>query len=200
LRDTIACKPVTFFQPAFRWPDATRWGSEILFGSGADPNCGGIASSSPASRSDYKGTQSRPHILVVEDNKADVFLIRSALVTAEIDAELHVVSDGEKAVRFFAQADEQSVPCPCLIILDINLPKQHGGEVLRQMRTSKTCADALVVVVTSSDSPQDRKKMAEYGADRYFRKSSEYREYMVLGDVVRKLLETQALPDDPSHS
>src|SRR5580658_9377067 len=59
-----------------------------------------------ASSSPFKEQEGRPyHILIVEDNQADVFLILTALKAAEIDAEIHVVKDGEGAMRFFDEAD-----------------------------------------------------------------------------------------------
>lgn len=64
----------------------------------------------------------------MEDNPADVFLIREALKMAKIDAELYVVHDGEKAIAFLDAAEASvDAPCPDLIVLDINLPKRKGG-------------------------------------------------------------------------
>jgi DNA-binding response OmpR family regulator len=100
-----------------------------------------------------------------------------------------VVQDGEKALRFFEQLDrDDTTPCPVLVIIDINLPKKHGGEVLQEMRRSRRCANALVLVVTSSDSASDRDAMAKLGVNGYFRKPSEYDEFMKLGEVVLDLL------------
>jgi DNA-binding response OmpR family regulator len=131
----------------------------------------------------------RTQILIVEDNPADIFLIRAAIAAARIDADLHVAKDGEQAIEFFDEADGVSTaPHPALVILDINLPKKHGGEVLEHMRRSRRCANALVIVVSTSDSSQDREAMASLGADRYLQKSSNYKEFMKLGAVVRELL------------
>lgn len=128
-------------------------------------------------------------ILVVEDNKGDIFLIREAIRAAQLDAELHIVQDGEKALRFIEQVDaDESLACPLLVIMDINLPKKHGGEVLEQMRKSRRCADALTIVVTSSDSDKDREAMAKLGAREYFRKPSRYEDFMRLGEVIKRLL------------
>jgi two-component system, chemotaxis family, response regulator Rcp1 len=125
----------------------------------------------------------------VEDNRSDVFLIRTALASANLEVALHVFPDGEKATRFFEDVDaDDSIPCPALVILDINLPKKHGGEVLQQMRKSRRCSEARVVVVTSSDSAVDRSRMANLGIDGYFRKPSDFEEFMKLGEVVRALL------------
>ncbi|HVV44850.1 MAG TPA: response regulator [Bryobacteraceae bacterium] len=128
-------------------------------------------------------------MLVIEDNKADVFLIRDALRTAKIDADVHVVTDGEAAVKFFDRADaDPAETCPALVILDLNLPRKRGVDVLRHMRASRRCAEALVLIVTSSDSNQDREAAFELRADGYFRKPAGYDLYMELGDVVRQLL------------
>jgi len=125
----------------------------------------------------------------VEDNAADVFLIRAAIQTAEIVADVHVVRDGEQAVKFFEQADSDiTAPCPALVILDINLPKKTGGEVLEQMRRSGRCCSALVIAVSTSESPHDRENMMRLGAHSYFHKPSEYQNFMKLGDVVKDLL------------
>jgi DNA-binding response OmpR family regulator len=125
----------------------------------------------------------------VEDNKPDVFLIREAIADAHVQADLQVIPDGDKAIRLFAELDSNEVaPCPVLVILDISLPKRHGSEVLQHMRGTRRCAGTLVVVVTSSDSELDRRRMAQLGANEYFQKPSEYREFMKLGEVVSRLL------------
>ena len=71
-----------------------------------------------------------PQILVVEDSKTDVVLIREAISSAQVDADLYVVSDGEAATGFFHSADSDSdAPCPTLVVLDLNLPKKNGDDV-----------------------------------------------------------------------
>jgi chemotaxis family two-component system response regulator Rcp1 len=118
-----------------------------------------------------------------------VFLIREAIQAAHIDAELHVLSDGEKAIGFFDEADgSEEAPCPALVILDINLPKRNGGEVLEHMRKSAKCGRTPVLIVSTSDSPAERGKMQRLGADAYFRKPSEYADFMKLGEMVQALL------------
>lgn len=125
----------------------------------------------------------------MEDNEADVFLIREAIESKKLPVALHVVRDGEQAVRYFDRADSDlSVPCPSMVILDINLPKKQGSEVLKHMRRSRRCANALIIAVSTSDSARDREQMAELGANGYFHKPSEYAAFMKLGDVVKALL------------
>lgn len=128
-------------------------------------------------------------MLIVEDNTADVFLIREAIQLAKIPVTVHVVTDGEQAIRFFDAADRDSTfPCPTLVILDINLPKKQGGEVLKYMRKSHRCREALVLAVSSSDFIQDRQEMQQLGADGYFKKPSEYDDFMKLAGIVQVLL------------
>jgi chemotaxis family two-component system response regulator Rcp1 len=125
----------------------------------------------------------------VEDNKADVFLIRAALAATHLNPEIHVVNDGEEATRFFDDLDQDSSSaCPALVILDINLPKKQGADVLTHIRNSFRCPNALILVATTSDSPQDRQEMRQLGANGYFRKPSEYDAFLKLGDLVKELL------------
>lgn len=131
----------------------------------------------------------RPSILVVEDNPADVFLIRAAINAARVDADLLVAKDGEQALRFFDAVDaDDTVACPALVLLDINLPRKRGGEILKCIRQSGRSFAVLVIAVSSSDSPQDREGMMKLGADGYFRKPSNYAEFMSLGDMVKRIL------------
>ena len=128
-------------------------------------------------------------ILIAEDNKSDVFLIRQALQKSGINAQIHIADDGEKTVKFFEQADaDPTAPCPDLILLDINMPRYKGGDILRKLRASARCNNALVLVVTSSDSQRDREEMDAFGANGYFRKPSDFSEFMKLGQLVGELL------------
>jgi DNA-binding response OmpR family regulator len=134
----------------------------------------------------------------VEDNEADVFLIREAIESKQLPVALHIVRNGEQAVRYFDKVDaDLSVPCPSMIILDINLPKKQGGDVLKYMRRSRRCANALVIVVSTSDSARDREQMMELGANGYFHKPSDYAAFMKLGDVVKALLAGRASENRP---
>jgi DNA-binding response OmpR family regulator len=128
-------------------------------------------------------------VLVVEDNEADVLLIRDAILTANPAVMIDVLKDGDKAVRFFDKIDaNSSMQCPALVVRDINLPKRHGSEVLKYMRHSELCRDALVVIVSTSGSARDHQQMTELGANGYFKKPSEYDAFMNLGNVVNNLL------------
>jgi CheY-like chemotaxis protein len=128
------------------------------------------------------------HILVVEDNRADVFLIREAITAAGIEAEIHIVGDGEKAIGFLRGAERGVSPQPDLVILDINLPRRPGREVVEYLRGNQCSARTRVLIVTSSDSERDREEMARLGVDEYFCKPSEYEGFLQLGRLARTLL------------
>lgn len=138
--------------------------------------------------------ESRPFILIVEDSRSDVLLIREALDSAQVEAVIQVVDDGDSATKFFDAADaDPSVAVPKLILLDLNLPKKRGDEVLRYLRNSAKCRGVAVMVVSTSDSPRDRATVEPLGISGYFRKPSTYVEFMRLGPIVKTLLY-----DDPT--
>ena len=155
--------------------------------SGSSPKSAGDAASTL--RSLGKGPieeapEEAPRVLVVEDSKADVFLIREALESAGVRAELDVVHDGQAALRFL----DQKAP-PALVLLDLNLPKFSGREVLQRIRANVRTADLAVLVVTSSALSQDREQVTELGFDGYFQKPSDYAAFLKLGPLVKGLLE-----------
>src|SRR5579872_1365877 len=77
----------------------------------------------------------RLNLLLAEDNLPDALLVREAILQEKLPLEVYVASDGEKAIDFIAKAEESpDEPCPHLLMLDLNLPKRDGFEVLRYVR------------------------------------------------------------------
>ncbi len=131
-----------------------------------------------------------PFILIVEDNPADVALMRRAIVAAEVAADIHVVYDGKAATDYFDAADAHTeTPRPDLVVLDLNLPKKNGDDVLRHIRASARCRDAVVLIASSSDAPGDKSAVAALGIAGFFTKPSGLDAYMKLGPLVKQLLE-----------
>jgi DNA-binding response OmpR family regulator len=135
--------------------------------------------------------ESRHQIALIEDAESDVLLIREALEQAGLKFDLRVMGDGEEALEFIAKIDnDETMPLPRLIILDLNLPKVSGNQVLERVRQSSRCGSVPVLVLTSSDSPKDKAEIAQFTATQYFRKSFRLGEFMSLGLIVRNLLES----------
>ena len=123
-------------------------------------------------------------VFIVEDNPADVYLIRSALSDHSIDAEIQVVADGEHARTTVSEFGAGTHPWPDIVLLDINLPKVDGLELLQRLAS----APCPIIVMSSSQSPLDRQQALENGAACYFWKPTDLDGFLRLGQVVQDLL------------
>src|ERR1700689_3734498 len=95
-------------------------------------------------------------VLLVEDSPGDVRLTREALKDAKVHINLHVATDGAEAMAFLKrEGGHANVPRPDLILLDLNLPKKDGREVLAEIKQSPTLKSIPVVVLTTSPSEAD---------------------------------------------
>ncbi len=126
-------------------------------------------------------------VLLIEDNPADVELVREALEAAGLEHVLHVTPDFETAKDYIDDL-QGGAPCPDILLLDLNLPKGNGLELLQAFRTSPQCHRVPVVVVSSSDASRDRDQAARLGAAQYFRKPTDLKEFMKLGAIVLGLV------------
>lgn len=118
-----------------------------------------------------------------------MYLIREAIERCGINADIDVLPDGSAAIQYLDDANAgESGPCPDLILLDLNLPKTSGYEVLKHLRAGVRCKCAKVLIVSSSDAPTDRKAVDDLGVSNYFMKPSTYAEFMKLGSIVERLL------------
>ena len=107
--------------------------------------------------------------------------------------DVHIVADGELAIDFIARAaTDPETPAPDVMLLDLNLPKVDGFEVLRRVRAIEKFKSIPVIIVTSSDSPGDRSEAAKLGAS-YFRKPVSYEEFIKIGGVLRSFLKEHCL-------
>jgi len=129
-------------------------------------------------------------IWIAEDNAADVYLIEEALRRQELDYRLATAGNGEDMLNMIASLDKDlSASCPDLFLIDLNLPRRSGDEILAQIRQSSRCAQVPAIVITSSDSPKDRARVRELGASFYFRKPADLEKFMDIGGIVRKFLD-----------
>jgi chemotaxis family two-component system response regulator Rcp1 len=131
-------------------------------------------------------------IWIAEDNPADVYLIEEALRRHKFGYGLAVAHNGEEMLNMIARVDQDpSESCPDLFLIDLNLPRRSGDEILARIRQSRRFAHVPVIVITSSDSPQDRARMRELGASFYFRKPADLERFMAIGGIIRNFLDAR---------
>lgn len=128
-------------------------------------------------------------ILLAEDNPGDVLLVKEALQEHRIAHELHVVEDGAKALEYLAHLGQTGeAPCPDVLLLDLNLPKIDGTQVLAEFRKHPQCVHMPVIVITSSGAQRDRARVSELGVVHYFKKPSDFEGFLKLGAIVREVV------------
>ncbi len=122
-------------------------------------------------------------ILLVEDNPGDVILTREALREGKIANNLHVVEDGEQAMAFLRREEPyEKAPCPDVVLLDLNLPRKDGREVLADVKTDPDLKHIPVVILTTSRNEEDVMKTYGLHANCYLVKPVEYAPFL---EVIR---------------
>jgi CheY-like chemotaxis protein len=131
----------------------------------------------------------KPHVLVIEDNPADVDLLKLAMDNSGLDCDVTVIDDGGDALALTRhQGKHAAMPVPDLIILDLNLPKNDGIEILEAMRASPAFAQTAIAVLSSSSSPRERAKIEKYSISRFITKPPYLEEFLAIGNVIKDLL------------
>lgn len=114
------------------------------------------------------------NILLAKDSEDYALLLQRAIETANIDANLQIVRDGQEAIDYLAgaepYADRTRHPFPKLVLLDLKMPRMDGFEVLSAVRQKLGFTRLPVIVLTHSDNPADIKRAYELGATSYFQK------------------------------
>ena len=131
------------------------------------------------------------HILVVEDNAGDVFLIKEGLIGTNAVFDLHIAKDGVRAMEFI----ERNNPRPDLVLLDLNIPGLTGHEVLRRIKSNPSLMEIPVVIFSSSASVMDIRTSYQLNANSYVRKPSDVDEFFdAIKTIERFWAHTAALP------
>lgn len=107
------------------------------------------------------------HILLVEDNPADVLMVREGIRMASVKADVLIAYDGEQALRFLNEFKFK----PDFILLDLNLPKFNGFSILEQYRAQ---GGPPIIVLTGSENPSDRARAMELGVSEYIIKPTSF--------------------------
>ena len=125
------------------------------------------------------------HILQVEDNEGDIVLAKEALKDARIINEVSVSRDGDEALNFlFNKTNNRGKELPDLVLLDINMPKVNGFEVLTAMKKDEKLKSIPVVMLTTSSSEKDIKFAYEHHANCYITKPVDMEKFI---EVVQKV-------------
>lgn len=132
------------------------------------------------------------NVLLAEDNQGDVFLVREALRANSIESEMHVATDGLDVERYLKMLGATpDARYPDVFLLDLNLPKSDGYDILNGFRSHPECAKVPVIIISSSDAPRDRQRAELLGATTYFRKPSDLAEFLLLGELVKQVVATR---------
>lgn len=126
-------------------------------------------------------------ILLAEDSRADIGMVREALKAHKIAHELHLAVNGEEALAFIARMGKlDEPPCPDILLLDLNLPRVDGLEILREFRRHPGCASTPVIVMSSSNAPRDREAAGALDVTSYFAKPMSYEAFVQLGQLIKE--------------
>jgi len=126
-------------------------------------------------------------ILLVEDSPGDQRLTREALKEGKINNNLYIVEDGEEAIAFLKRKEPfTTVPRPDLILLDLNLPKMNGQEVLEIIKVDENLKRIPVVILTTSHADEDILKAYNLNANCYITKPVDFNQFI---HVVKKIQE-----------
>ena len=125
------------------------------------------------------------NILIVEDNYPDVLLAKEVLIEAKVKNKLNVVDDGEKAMEYLLKkGDYVNATTPDLILLDLNLPKKDGREVLIEIKDNPELKRIPVVILTTSKAEEDIVNMYEHHANAYITKPVDFNQFI---EVIKSL-------------
>jgi CheY-like chemotaxis protein len=127
-------------------------------------------------------------LVVIDDNPADVLLIKEALRFNHIDARVSQFDDGRPALESLRQQRDPWIPLPSLVFLDLNMPHVHGFDVLKELRSTSETAKVPIAVLTSSQSATDIEHAEELGATRVLRKPTDLLQFFaVISNTVNEL-------------
>lgn len=125
-------------------------------------------------------------ILLVDDNPSDLMIMREAFQNTLVEAVLHTVKNGEDAMKFLRHVgDCAHAPRPDLIILDLNMPRKNGHEVLFEIKTDPVLLRIPVIILTTSHAEEDVSKAYAAHANCYITKPVDYEDF----ERVMKLIE-----------
>jgi CheY-like chemotaxis protein len=150
-------------------------------------------SSSPGETPDI---EKPAHILLIEDNSGDIHRLRLALDQQGQKYELQVLRDGAEALLFVDQHRTASIsdPEPCVIILDLHIPKHGGVAVLQAIRRAPVLSHIHILVLTSTSSPEEELEARYLGVRLYREKPRDPREFLQVAQLIFEICKGESMP------
>ena len=146
------------------------------------------------------GVRMKPvRILLVEDSPSDVRLIREAMKQTPISVQMTVAQDGVEATDYLNKVEVGAAPRPDLVLLDLNLPKKNGREVLADVKSSPNLKQIPVVIMTSSRADEDIAQAYALNANCYITKPGDLDEYVNVVRAIEDFWFTTATLPEPAH-
>jgi CheY-like chemotaxis protein len=147
----------------------------------------------PEPKGEVPAGKGSANILLVDDREDDVIFFRRAFKSADLQHSITHVRDGDEAIKYLSRqapyTDEVVYPVPDVVVLDLKMPKKDGFEVLQWLRDENRLKPAPVVVLTSSDRDDDKKRAKELGAGSYYTKPVDFTKLVgVAKDINRRWL------------
>jgi CheY-like chemotaxis protein len=147
----------------------------------------------PEPKGEVPAGKGSANILLVDDREDDVIFFRRAFKSADLHHSITHVRDGDEAIKYLSRqapyTDDAVYPVPDVVVLDLKMPKKDGFEVLQWLRDENRLKPAPVVVLTSSDRDDDKKRAKELGAGSYYTKPVDFTKLVgVAKDINRRWL------------
>lgn len=136
------------------------------------------------------------NILIVDDNSTDLMIMREALSDTRLNATLHVANNGEAAMKFLRRVGEHAkAPRPDLILLDLNMPRKNGHEVLTEIKNDRGLLRIPVVILTTSQAEEDISRAYAAHANCYIRKPVDFESFEKVMEIIEQFwFNTVTLP------
>jgi CheY-like chemotaxis protein len=135
--------------------------------------------------------QNSKPILLIEDDDVDVMTVKRALKDLNVNNELVPIGDGEEAIKYLKR---EGTTKPCIVLLDLNMPKMDGAEFLKIIKADHTLKKIPVVIFTTSSSDRDVVESFELGAAGYMVKSIDYEKFVETIQTINSYWTLSKLP------
>lgn len=134
------------------------------------------------------------HILIAEDNPADLYFLQQALAANQVPCTTHVVRNAAEFLDYARDkcSGGKEEAKPDLILLDWSLPRGTGPQLIKAIRETDRCMHSVILVLTSSVSPDDRTAAISAGADEFISKPSDLDQFLDIGGVILDRLQKRS--------